>query len=138
MRDAIFDLLSADATLMGTLTGGLHTETEISRQGTAAAFDANGEIEPCGLLRFETQTPWGPFEDSSRLYFSVMFYERAGYVSIEAARARVYALLHRVRVCPAAGGCWEIRHADDVLDTEDEALGCKLAVSRFVATISRG
>jgi hypothetical protein len=138
MRDAIFDVLDGDVTLGATLTGGVYTGVEISRQGTPGAFDANGEIEPCGLLRFSTETPIGPHDHSARLFFSVMFYERAGYTSIEAARARVYALLHRQRVTPGSGGCWEIRHSDDVLDVEDEALGCKLAISRFYAVVNRG
>jgi hypothetical protein len=137
MRDAIYGLLSGDATLMATLTGGLHTKTEISRQDTPAAFDANGEILPCALLKFETQTPWGPFAHGSRLYFSLLLYQRAGYEAIEAARQRVYALLHRQKVTPATGGCWEIRHSSDVTDVEDGALGCSLAVGRFTATVLR-
>ena len=141
MRAAILDLLSGDSTLMATLTGGLYdagSVGQISRQGTAAAFDANEEILPCGLLKFSSQGEFGPYEHSSRLFFSVMLYERVGYGSIETARARVYALLHRERVTPVSGGCWEIRHADDVLDVQDEALGCSLAVSRFWAVVNRG
>lgn len=137
MRDAIYDLLNDDATLMATLTGGLHTKAEISRQATPTAFDSNDEIQPCGLLKFETQTPWGVHDHSSRLYFSVMLYERSGYDNIETARGRVYTLLHRQKVSPASGGCWEIRHAGDTPDTEDPALGCSLGVSRFEATVSR-
>jgi hypothetical protein len=66
-----------------------------------------------------------------------MLYERDGYTSIEAARARVYTLLHRTRVTPAVGGCWTIRQSDDVLDVVDEALGCNLAISRFYAVVNR-
>jgi len=137
VRQAIYGLLSGDAALMATLSGGLHTQSEISRQLTPAAFDANGEVLPCGLLKLETQTPWGPFAHSSRLYFSRLLYQRAGYAAIEAARTRLYQLLHRQKVTLASGGCWEIRHAGEVLDAEDGALGCSLAVSRFEATILR-
>jgi hypothetical protein len=137
VREAIYGRLSGDATLMATLSGGLHTQSEISRQLTPAAFDANGEILPCGLLKLETQSPWGPFAHSSRLYFSVMLYQRAGYEAIETARTRLYQLLHEQKATPASGGCWEIRHSGDVLDAEDGALGCSLAVSRFVATVGR-
>jgi hypothetical protein len=137
VRDAIYDLLTSDSELMAILTGGLHTKTEISRQNTPAAFDANDEIQPCGLLKFETQTPWGPHEHGSRLYFSVMLYQRSGYDDVEAARERLYQLLHRQKVTPSNGGCWEIQHAGDVPDVEDGALGCSLAVSRFVATVLR-
>lgn len=137
MRDAIEAVLTGDGTLMATLTGGVHTATEISRQDTPSAFDANSEIEPCGLLRFETISPIGPYEHSARLFFSVYLYERSGYTNIETARARIYTLLHRQRVTPSTGGCWQIEHADDVLDQEDTALGCSLAVSRYYATILR-
>ena len=137
MRQAIIDRLAGDAALMATLTGGLHTKTEISRQSTPAAFDENAELLPCGLLKFETQTPWGPHPHGSRLYFSLLLYQRAGYDAIEAARARLYQLLHRQKVTPGSGGCWEMRHAGDVPDVEDAALGCSLAISRFVAAVSR-
>lgn len=137
MRDALYQRLTGDGTLMAVLTGGLHTQTEISRQNTPAAFDTNGEILPCGLLKFETQTPWGPFAHGSRLYFSLLLYQRAGYQAIETARQRLYALLHRQKVTPATGSCWQIRHSSDVPDVEDAALGCSLAISRFVATILR-
>ena len=137
MRDAIKTLLENDATLMATLTGGLHTKAEISRQDTPTAFDANDEILPCALLHFGTQTPVGPYPHGSQLYFALMFYERSGYDNIETARARAYTLLHRQKVTPATGACWGIRHADDVLDQEDTALGCSLAISRYVATIRR-
>lgn len=137
MRAAIEAVLVGDGTLMAILTGGLYTAVEISRQETPAAFDADEELLPCALLKFSTQGEFGPFADSSRLFFSVMFYERQGYVSIEAARARVYALLHRQRVTPATGGFWEMRQSDAVLDQVDEALNCSLAVSRFYAVVNR-
>jgi hypothetical protein len=140
MRDAIHTLLSNDSTLMATLVGGLYDAAdvgEISRQETPSAFDANGEIQPCGLLRFGTIAPTGPYLHGARLSFSIYLYELQGYTDIETVRARVYALLQQATVTPAAGGCWEIRHTDDVLDTRDSALECSLAVSRFEAVIRR-
>lgn len=137
MRDAIKTLLENDATLMAILTGGLHTATEISRQDTPGAFDASDEILPCALLQFGSETPVAPYPHGATLYFSLMFYERSGYTNIEAARARAYLLLHRQKVTPATGACWGIRHADDVLDQEDTALGCSLAISRYYGVIRR-
>jgi hypothetical protein len=137
MRDAIKTLLENDATLMAILTGGVHTGTEISRQDTPEAFDASDEILPCVLLQFGTAAPAGPYSHSSMLHFSLMFYERSGYENVEAARERAYVLLHRQKVTPAAGACWGIRHADDVLDQEDTALGCSLAISRYYGVIRR-
>lgn len=137
MRDAILAVLTGDAALTGLLTGGIYSAVEISRQTTPTAFDANDELLPCGLLKMETQTPVIPHPNGSRLFFSVMLYERAGYATIDAARKRVYALLQRQKVTPAAGGNWEILHTDDVLDTEDPGLSCCLMVSRFVAYVRR-
>ena len=137
MRDVIKTLLENDATLMATLTGGLHTKKEISRQDTPAAFDGNGEIRPCGLLKFGTIAPHGPYDHSARLYFSVLLYERSGYDDVETARERIYTLLHRQCVSPETGSCWTIEHADDVLDQEDSALGCSLEITRYAATIMR-
>lgn len=140
MRDAIYDLLSGDATLLATLTGGVYDAAqvgEISRQTTADAFDANGEILPCALLKLGTLAPVGPYVHSARLTVSIYLYELAGYVNVEAARERIYTLLHRQAVTPTSGECWEIVHTDDVLDVRDSALNCSLAISRFAATIRR-
>jgi len=137
VRAGVLAVLEADSTLMATLTGGVHTKAEISRQGTPAAFDGNGEIEPCALLKVESVAPAGPYTHSARLVLTLYLYERSGYESIEAARERVYALLHDTRVCPSTGECWRIAHGGDVADQEDQALGCSLAVSRYSATIMR-
>jgi hypothetical protein len=138
VREAIYNLLKDDLALRATLPGGIYVSTEIGRQTTPEAFDDNNELLPCGLLKLETQTPWGPFRDSARLYFTLMLYQRAGTEAIEAARQRVYELLHRQVIPPeGGGGCWEVRHAGDVLDAEDSALECRLAVSRYVATVNR-
>lgn len=141
MRTAIYNLLSADAALMATLTGGLHNAGEvgeISRQTTPEAFDANGEILPCGLLKLESTTPWGVYDDSARLYLTLMLYQRVGSDTIDVARRRIFTLLNKQVIRPVDdGACWEVAHAGDTLDAEDQALGCSLAVSRFVATIRR-
>ena len=137
MRAAVKAVLEGDVTLMAILTGGVHTKAEISRQGTPTAFDANEEIEPCALLKVESVTPVGPYRHSARMFLTLYWYERSGYDNIEAARARGYTLLHRTCVSPSTGSCWEIVHGGDVLDQEDQALGCSMAVSRYVATIMR-
>ncbi len=140
MRAAIYALLNGDATLMATLTGGLHQAVEvgeIDRQTTPAAFDANGEIKPCALLKFSDQAHIPPYTHGARLIVSLYFYEAKGAQNIDAALARAYVLLHEQKVTPAVGACWEIRHADDVLDARDDALNCSLAISRYQATIRR-
>ena len=139
MIDAILGVLQGDATLLATLTGGVQRAVEISRQATPGAFDANGELLPCALVKQETATPWGPHDDSGRLYVVVYFYERAGYANIEAARERVYGLLHRVKLTPVDGsGNYDVRHANDLIDVEDQALHVPMAMSRYVCTVQRG
>lgn len=133
MIDTITALLQNDATLSGILTGGVQRAQEISRQTTPGAFDANRELLPCALVKQEATTPWGVHDDSARLYVMVYFYDRHGYTNIEAARQRIYALLHRVRVA----GSYDVRHANDVLDQEEAALGAAMAVSRYVVTMER-
>lgn len=136
MRAAIKAVLEGDGTLAGLLTGGVWAGTEISRQLTAGAFDDDGEVLPCALVRLETGTPWGPYPSSGRLYVVVMFYERCGYEVIDAALERTYVLLHRSKV--GGAGVWEVTHADDVRDVEDGALGCSMGYSRYVVTRNRG
>jgi hypothetical protein len=126
---------------MAILTGGLHTATQITRQDTAAAFDANDELLPCGLLRFGNEEPVGPYSHSAALDLDIYVYQRggSGYSSVEAARKRIYTLLHRQSVVPENGGtCWQIRHTNDVLDTRDDVLDASLAVARFRATWLKG
>lgn len=138
MRTAIYDRLSGDTTLMALLPGGLHTDTGISRSETPAAFDANGELQTCALLRLETDTPTGPYANSSRLFFVLNLYDRNGYTTLDAVRVRIFQLLHRQPFLPATGGgCWDIVLAGELLDRQDTVLNCPLQVVRYAATISR-
>lgn len=144
MRDAIYDLLSADMAFLALLPGGLYQAREvgeISRQTTPDAFDDDKEVLPCALIRFGPTVPVGPYLHGARQFFTLYFYERAGFAHVDAARERAYTLLHMQALAPAAGdgwGCWEIHHADDVGDARDTALGCSLAVSRYEAIVRRG
>lgn len=142
MITAIYNQLNTDSALLATLTGGVWNGVnvhEISRQNTPAAFDGNKELLPCALLQPETATPWGPNRDSGRLYFVLYLYQRYGYAAIEAARQRIYTLLHRQILVPTDGsGCYEILHSNDLLGLEDSALdGAALITSRFYAVVQR-
>lgn len=131
MRDTIKAYLEADMTLMALLTGGIYAGTEITRQSTPDAFDANGEVEPCALVSAEAEDPTGPYGHSARSFVTVYLYERSGYTNIDAARARIYVLLHRDRVGTSV---WDVRHVGDILDQRDPALNCAMAVTRFQVT----
>lgn len=139
MITAVTTLLQGDTTLNATLTGGVHRAVEISRQATPTAYDSRRELLPCALVKQETATPWGPHDDSGRLYIVIWFYARSGYTDIETACKRVYGLLHRTKLTPSDGsGCYDIRHANDLLDQEEPELGVPMAMSRYVATVQRG
>ena len=135
MRETIRATLTADVTLTGTLTGGVYALRELTRQSAPGAFDANGEIKPCALVRIEAEAQHGPFTGaaalSARTYVVVVLYQRDGFTTIDAAMTRVRALLHRSKL---GTGTWDIAWADDSGDLEDEGLGCSMRYSRYVAT----
>ncbi len=136
----ILDALQGDSTLAGILTGGMYDGMEvsdISRQATPAAYDAYSELKPCAILKPETQAPAGPHPDSSRLYVTIWFYQQSGSAAIDAGRVRAYQLLHRATLA-GSDGLWDVRHANDLLGMEMQALGVPAIMSRYVATVNRG
>lgn len=137
---AIFSELEIDVTLSAILTGGLYDGTEvndISRQATPAAYDEYSELKPCAILKPETQAPAGPHPDGSRLFVTIWFYQQSGSAAIDAGRVRAYQLLHRATL-GGSEGLWDVRHANDLLGIEMQALGVPAIMSRYVATVNRG
>ena len=136
----ILATLQGDATLASVLTGGLYDGTEvndISRQATPAAYDDYSELKPCAIVKPETQAPAGPHPDSSRLFVTLWFYQQSGSAAIDAGRVRAYHLLHRATLA-GSDGLWDVRHANDLLGIEMQALGVPAIMSRYVATVNRG
>lgn len=136
----IFAALEGDAALSAILTGGLYDGTEvndISRQATPAAYDDYSELKPCAIVKPETQAPAGPHPDGSRLYVTIWFYQQSGSAAIDAGRVRAYQLLHRATLA-GSDGLWDVRHANDLLGIEMQALGVPAIMSRYVATVNRG
>lgn len=95
--------MTADATLMAVLTGGVFkTETTgvegIVRETAPTAFDANGYLKPCALVRQRALIPDGIVEDdieqdtSVRQVVEIWLYEDRGYTSIDAAASRLFVL----------------------------------------------
>jgi len=138
---AMVAALQGDATLAGVLTGGVYDGLavgEVSRQATPAAYDEFGELLPCALVMPESAGPVGPLPDSGREFVVVWLYDQHDYAVIETARQRVYALLHRVKVGTAADAVFDVRHANDVLGSQVQALGLPMIASRYAATVWRG
>jgi hypothetical protein len=128
IRDSIVTVLQADSTLMAFLTGGVHAATEISRQNTPTAFDANAEIKPCALVKVPNENEIPPHPYGAVTTLEVYFYQRVGFDVIEAAMLRVLSLLNRVKV---GDHVWQIRWSDNLPEVEDEALKCSMGLSRF-------
>ncbi len=136
----ILATLQGDATLASVLTGGLYDGTEvndISRQATPAAYDEYSELLPCAIVKPETQAPAGPHPDGSRLFVTVWFYQQSGSAAIDLARIRAYHTLHRTTLA-GSDGLWDVRHVNDLLGIEMQALGVPAIMSRYVATVNRG
>lgn len=137
--DAVVGALTGDTALAALLPGGLYdgrTVQEISRQNTPAAYDEWQEIRPCGLIRAETQAPWGPLHDGSRLYVAVWLYAQGTYAALDAARERIYALLHRQQLRTDAG-IFDVRHASDMTGLEAPGMPAALTVCRYYMTVKR-
>ena len=135
LHELVRDYLAADVELAALLTGGMYVGLEITRQKTPAAFDANGEVKPCALVRDGSLAPVEPHPDGARAYVDIFLYQYQGIETIAQARQRIYRLLHRQK----AGilGVWEIRHANDVPVIDDPALGCNLAMSQYSVAMNR-
>ncbi|TXH53009.1 MAG: hypothetical protein E6Q97_14380 [Desulfurellales bacterium] len=142
--EAMRSVLEADATLVALATGGIFSFTEtgrlgINRTNTPAAFDSNGIIKPCVLLRLRSSTPDYVLQDDSNQYQSVReavelwFYEDSGYSAIETMRSRCYALLHATQVT----GVFAIRWAGDIRNQIDFDLNASVERSDYQVTTKR-
>ncbi len=97
-------LMAADTTLMATLTGGVFESGLVGREGitretAAGAFDSNGYLKPCALVKQRALVPDGGVRDglaqavSATQVVEVWLYEDSGYTNLDTARARLFALL---------------------------------------------
>ncbi|HAE59364.1 MAG TPA: hypothetical protein DCG54_07620 [Anaerolineae bacterium] len=126
-------LLLADATLMASLTGGVHDAAEISRQLTPGAFDANAELLPCALIKTGTENALARKIEAVQTPLVIYFYQRSGYSAIDLALPRTYQLLEAQHFI----GIWEIQFNTEIARTWDDALKASLAVQRFNAIRKR-
>ena len=135
VADDIKTILTADATLMALLTGGVHTGMqEISRQDTPSAFDANMEILPCALIKIGTEIPRGPYMRSTQTVIHIYFYQRTGNATIESAMDRTYDLLHDTRIGARTFAILHDNtlHSYDIAERQDNALQSSMAMQRYL------
>lgn len=138
LRSVVKTAIEGDGTLAALLTGGVHAVTEISREEASGAFDANGEIQPCALVKLPSEFSDGPLSMTGRQALDIYIYERQGYATIDQCLDPLRALLHRQKIGAAADKIFEVRHTDDVKDQRDIATGWSLHLSRFEIWRFRG
>lgn len=125
----ITDLLTADTSLMETLTGGVQDAVEISRQLTPGAFDANGEILPCALIKTGNENALQRKISAVQTTLTIYFYERTGFLSIDLALEKVLEILSQQHL--GESSIWEVQFNIEIARTTDDALNCSLAVQRY-------
>lgn len=96
--------MKADGALMLILTGGVYTSGAvgplgIARDTVAAAFDSNGWLKPCALVKQRGRIPTGDVVDydeqmtSARQIVEIWLYcDQGSYSAIDSASARLYKL----------------------------------------------
>jgi hypothetical protein len=130
LSDDVKTAMTGNVPLMVVLTGGVYNDVEeISRQNPASAFDANGEIKPCALIKVPNEVPAGPYLTSVRTTFVIYFYQRQGYAAIESAMGMAFALLNEQRI----GAIWNVEYVSGVYQQRDQSLDCALGSLRFNA-----
>lgn len=132
LSDDIKDALEADDDLMDLLTGGIfHEVEEISRQNTPGAFDANSELQPCALIKFNTETPLrSGYKSAVNDPVTIYFYQLQGYDVIEPAMDLAFTIINEQKI---GTGIWNIEFDIAVKQQRDTALDCALGSLRFVA-----
>jgi hypothetical protein len=124
-------VMQADNELMALLAGGVHQALavgQISRQNTPAAYDENSELQPCALVKLETEIPTGPYPNSVQTPVSIYFYQREHGDVIDEAMALVFPMFNRVKL---GSGVWRVEYENSVWNQYDAALECALNMMRF-------
>lgn len=105
-------VLEADGTLMAILTGGVYYDEEIGIQGfhrgddstTDAAFNADGNLLPCAVVRQGPELAMAGIRDPGEKIvglaqpIEIYFYQERDKDQILLARKRVYDLLEQRRL----------------------------------------
>ena len=105
-------LLRADATLTALLTGGIYTEEELGVEGFRrgedspcdAAFDDDGLLKPCALVRETGDTPFGDVRNLADRFTAmskmviIFFFQMRGHDVIDLAKVESYRILEGVRL----------------------------------------
>lgn len=115
--DQMVTTLEADATLTGLLTGGIWFFGELGRKGISRAitpdiYDASGILKPCCLVMPMDEHPTyeavGAVMTTETPVITWLLQDGAnGYATIESAYARMFTLLHLMRLTDGAQVLWQ-------------------------------
>lgn len=105
----IADKLRADPEFMAIMTGGTYTDEEVGVEGIrrgngTAAFDDNGLMRPCVLVRQRDLVPDEVLRDQAEKFSSVSqivevyYYQFRGHAVIDAGKERAYQVLEGERL----------------------------------------
>ena len=132
LSDDIKTALQQDGTLVALLTGGIHNDVEeISRQNTPGAFDANKELKPCALVKYNTELPLrSGYLRAVQTPVTIYFYQRQGYNVIEQAMDLAFNKLNETQI---GTNVWSLEFDIAVNQQRDTALDCALGSLRFIA-----
>lgn len=103
----VANLLKTNAPLVALMTGGIYSDQEVGIEGihrgedstTAAAFDENGYLKPCILVRQEGRIPYSDVRNLKDKFVAtnqmvrVFFYQFRGHNVSEVAKEMVYGVL---------------------------------------------
>ncbi len=132
LSDDIKTVLEADTTLAALLIGGIYNDVEeVSRQNTPGAYDANKELLPCALIKYNTEIPLrSGYLRAVNDPVTIYFYQRDNYDVIEPAMNLAFDDLNEKKI---GTGVWNIEFDIAVKQQRDIALDCPLGSLRFVA-----
>src|SRR5512133_2586310 len=100
LRDAFRLALEGDTAFATPLTGGIYDASELPPEfltpsQTPSAWDSDGILKPCAVIRWRNEQPFGPHFHSERTFAEVYVYQVSGTAIVEAAILRAKNLLHR-------------------------------------------
>ena len=131
----IQNILEADGTLETALTGGIYIDVaDINRQDTPGAFDGNGEIMPCCLIKTGNENTRENVIRAVTTPLVIYIYQRRNYDQIDIALEQIHALLEMYHTT----GVWQIRFDSEIARAWDDALSCSLAIQRFNVIQKKG
>lgn len=133
MKDAILSVLQNDMALGALLSGGVHSAVEISRTRTPAAFDANGELQPCALVTAGMDDSLSSSMGTVQTSITIYVYEPDWSSVANAATDQIYTLLHDQQIHPENGRCVSLEWQSDDRGQWDAALEVNMAITTFVA-----